>query len=203
MRLLKVERSGGADPSNLSGDPSGNRAARPGDCLAHRFTPSLLLFRLFFFLDELNLPPTHRSGVDTHAPMPPLSLFLSHSEINKYRHHDIIIVRERGEGSYRLLVVALLLFFFVFCFLFCSFLLWNQSLRRKLLLQSNKRNKGSDGSYGVVWQPRPNRPKGISWHELIAAGHSGGGVGWGGGGWRRWGPQKHNHFTTWRNMVIP
>ena len=62
---LAKERSGNPGTSaTLSNDPLDNLE----ETLLR--SPPLLLFR-FFLLDELNLPPTHPCGADTHAPIEP------------------------------------------------------------------------------------------------------------------------------------
>ncbi|WVZ10658.1 hypothetical protein V8G54_015188 [Vigna mungo] len=59
---LAKEQSGNPATSTLSNDPLHNRE------VTLLLSPSLLLF-LVFFLEELNLPPTHPCGVETHAPI--------------------------------------------------------------------------------------------------------------------------------------
>ena len=90
---LVKDLSDGADLSTLSSDPSDKREET--FCLSP--PPTLLLFRFFLLF---NLPPTHPSGAETHAPMS-LSLSLSLRSICNHHHYlqhkDINNSRERDK----------------------------------------------------------------------------------------------------------
>jgi len=73
---LAKEESDNPATSTLSNDPLHNRE------VTLLLSPSLLLF-LVFFLEELNLPPTHPWGVETHAPISSTPL----SPIPHHHHH--------------------------------------------------------------------------------------------------------------------
>jgi len=68
--LVKEGRWGGggaaeAGPSELSSD----NILDGGTDLLLKAVPLLPFLRVFIFFEDFNLPPTHPSGVDTHAPI--------------------------------------------------------------------------------------------------------------------------------------
>jgi len=85
---LAKEQSGNPATSTLSNDPLHNRE------VTLLLSPSLLPLFLVFFLEELNLPPTHPCGVETHAPISstPLSQIPHHPR--KFCHIDTTMIRK-------------------------------------------------------------------------------------------------------------